>query len=383
MGLRAEKNAKRGAPKGHWGNTLVLGKADFIIPVVAECCCNCQSKNIKKTGYVKKRKIVDIIKPKIIINEYLQNEYLCLDCRTLTLASQKDIPETGIYSKNIQSIVNYLKFKGRMPHEILVDFMNNYFLVPMTRPTCLAITRRASKKLEYKYDELGVQIKNETLIQPDETSLSVNGINHWIWVFCNSLITFFKINKERGGDIVEKTLGKDFKGKICSDGWRTYTTYCVDNNVVHQRCWAHGWAEVKFESQKKHPELCKWYHNIYMMVKDGKNCIEEKNRLDIYKKCKAELERWIICAKAHTNLRKLANKIENGGDNWFNCILYPDLPIDNNEAERSIRPFVIIRKIIGCLRSEIGKKNYEVMMSLISTWEKQDKNVFHMLDTLL
>ncbi len=86
---------------------------------------------------------------------------------------------------------------------------------------------------------------------------------------------------------------------------------------------------------------------------------------------------------AHQNLRKLATKIENGKDNWFTCILYPELPIDNNEAERSLRPFVIIRKIIGCLRSDIGMKNYEIMMSLISTWQKQGKNAFISLqDTL-
>ena len=71
-----------------------------------------------------------------------------------------------------------------------------------------------------------------------------------------------------------------------------------------------------------------------------------------------------------SNLRKLATKIENRGDKWLTCILYPELPMDNNEAERSLRPFVIIRKIIGCLRSEIGMKNYEIMMSLISTWQK-------------
>ena len=82
-------------------------------------------------------------------------------------------------------------------------------------------------------------------------------------------------------------------------------------------------------------------------------------------------------------LRKLATKIENGEDKWFTCILHPELPMDNNEAERSLRPFVLIRKIIGCIRSNIGMKNYEIMMSLISTWQKQGKNSFYLLqDTL-
>ena len=103
----------------------------------------------------------------------------------------------------------------------------------------------------------------------------------------------------------------------------------------------------------------------------------------MFEKCKAELAMWITHAEAHRNLRKIAGKIKNGGDDWFTAILYPDVPLDNNEAERSLRPFVIIRKIIGCLRSEVGKRNYEVMMSLISTWQKQQKNVFSMLEASL
>lgn len=57
--------------------------------------------------------------------------------------------------------------------------------------------------------------------------------------------------------------------------------------------------------------------------------------------------------------------------------------MDNNEAERSLRPFVIMRKIIGCLRSEIGVRTHEVMMSLISTWEKQGKDIFYSLQQSL
>ncbi|MFH1439090.1 MAG: transposase, partial [Candidatus Woesearchaeota archaeon] len=70
-------------------------------------------------------------------------------------------------------------------------------------------------------------------------------------------------------------------------------------------------------------------------------------------------------------------------DKWFTCVLYPELPMDNNEAERSLRSFVLIRKIIGCLRSQLGMRNYEIMMSLISTWQKQGKNTFYSLQATL
>jgi hypothetical protein len=69
--------------------------------------------------------------------------------------------------------------------------------------------------------------------------------------------------------------------------------------------------------------------------------------------------------KAQQSL-KTATKIDNGDDDWFMTILYHELPRDNNEAEKSLKSIVVIRKIIECLRSNLSIRNCEVMMSLIS-----------------
>ena len=91
----------------------------------------------------------------------------------------------------------------------------------------------------------------------------------------------------------------------------------------------------------------------------------------------------VTCLKTIKGANGLVTLIENGGDDWFTAILHPEATLNNNEAERSLRPFVIMRKIIGALRSESGVKTHEVMMSLISTWGKQQKNVFYTLQTSL
>ena len=383
QGLKAKRGAKRGAPKGHKGATFEWPASDKIIPVTTDHCGACYSFNIEPTGYVKTKKVICHIKEKVIVKEYHQYEVRCLDCFSLTLATHKDIPEKGNYDKSIQSLVNYYKFKARLPHNLVVDVMNNIHGVPMTEPTSLEITRRASDKLEPLYNKLKEEIKQADVVNGDETSHSVMGVNHWIWVFCNTLISLFKFKKERGGDIVEKTLGEDFEGSIVSDGWATYRVYSKKKGVRHQRCWDHLKREVEFECKEKHHDLYKWCLDIYFMVRKGKEYKQEKRRHMMYEKCKAELAMLITHMKTHRNLRKLATKIENGEDKWFMCMLHPELPMDNNEAERSLRPFVLIRKIIGCLRSNIGMKNYEIMMSLISTWQKRGKNAFYMLQNTL
>ena len=383
LGLKAKRGAKRGAPKGHKGATFVWPDINKIIRLYAKMCGNCNSRNIEPTGYIKKKKVICLQKAKIIIKEYHQQEIRCLDCNTLTLATHKDIPKRGIYDKSILSLVNYYKFKSRLPHNLVVDVMNNIHEVPMTEPTSMNITQRVGQELEPEYQNIETKIKQSNVIQGDETSHSVNGINHWIWVFCNELLSLFKFKKERGGDIVEKTLGKDFKGKLVSDGWATYTSYTQKNKIVHQRCLDHLKREMKHECKEKHSNLYKWCCDIYFMVKKGKRYKQEKRRIDMYEKCKAELARLITCMEVHQHLRKLATKIKNGEDKWFTCILYPELPMDNNEAERSLRPFVVMRKVIGCLRSEMGVRTHEIMMSIVSTWQKQNKNVFYSLQQSL
>lgn len=383
LGLKAKNGAKRGAPFGHRGDTIHLLPAEEIIPVLAQECSHCGSEKVEPTGYFKEKDVLCLIKPRVAVKKYTQQEIRCLDCHKLTLANHVDIPKIGIYDKSIQSLVSYFKFKSRLPHKLIVDAMKNIFTVPMTEATSLEITRRASKKLEPQYETLENEIKQQNVVNADETSHSVNGVNHWIWVFCNSLLSLFKFNKERGGDIVENTLGKNFQGIVGSDGWRTYKTYSKDNKVKLQRCWSHALREVKFECKKLHPTLYKWFCDIFDMAKKGKVFKQEKRRVDMFEKCKAELTMWITHAEAHRNLRRLAGKIKNGGDDWFTAVLYPEVPLDNNEAERSLRPFVIIRKIIGCLRSDLGKRNYEIMISLISTWQKQGKNAFYMLEANL
>ncbi len=182
-GEKAKKHAKCGAPKGHRGATFAWPQVNKLICLLLKKCGFCKSKNIEPTGYVKKKKVICVIKPKIIVKEYHQYEYRCLECGRLILASHKDIPKKGIYDKTVQSLVNYLKFKARLPHKLVVDVMNNIFTVPMTRPTSLAITRRASDKLEPLYQDLEEDIKKANVVNGDETSHSVNGVNHWIWVF--------------------------------------------------------------------------------------------------------------------------------------------------------------------------------------------------------
>ena len=72
----------------------------------------------------------------------------------------------------------------------------------------------------------------------------------------------------------------------------------------------------------------------------------------------------------------LAKRILRHQDEVFQFVLVPGLPADNNLAERSIRPLVIMRKISGGSRSAAGTKTRLTLASVFQTWAARNLNPF-------
>ena len=59
---------------------------------------------------------------------------------------------------------------------------------------------------------------------------------------------------------------------------------------------------------------------------------------------------------------------------FFTCFRRPNVPPTNNQAERSLRPLVIMRKVIHGTRSVKGLQNHSVLRSLFETARRQGKH---------
>jgi hypothetical protein len=60
----------------------------------------------------------------------------------------------------------------------------------------------------------------------------------------------------------------------------------------------------------------------------------------------------------------------------FQFVLVAGLSADNNLAERSIRPLVVVRKISGGTRSPNGTKTRMALATLFETWRARGLNPF-------
>ena len=72
----------------------------------------------------------------------------------------------------------------------------------------------------------------------------------------------------------------------------------------------------------------------------------------------------------------LAKRILRHEDELFQFVLVAGLSADNNLAERSIRPVVVVRKISGGTQSAAGSKTRMALASLFEMWQARGLNPF-------
>lgn len=72
----------------------------------------------------------------------------------------------------------------------------------------------------------------------------------------------------------------------------------------------------------------------------------------------------------------MAKRVLRHQDELFQFVLTPGVPPDNNLAERSLRPLIIMRKTSGGSRSPQASKTRLTLFSLLSTWAARDLNPF-------
>jgi transposase len=379
------KNQKRfpGRPKGLKGTTRPRPKApDIVKAPERKCICNHCGALLQEIR-VQHRFIEDIPnrQPKQVI-DFLRFEYQCTKCHEHTTATHPDCPPEGVFGKNALAQTTLMKFNQRLPFEKVSEQMEQQFGISMTPATALEITRRVSQYLTPEYEVLLGKIRLAKVLYIDETGMKVDGKNYWIWVFASGNETYYVLRKSRGRNVLAEVLGKDFRGYIVCDGWKSYGIFSGEL----QRCWAHLLREAEWVGQQvaEGKSLYLGLKRLYGEVQDW--LVDDPPpwlRRQIRVFAESELEALLGKRYRSREAKRFVQKVRNGFGNWFTFVAVPGVEATNNRAERALKEPVVVRKIIGTLRNDKGTRIYEVMMSLLATWKQRGLNPYEAISDSL
>src|ERR1039457_6673526 len=95
-----------------------------------------------------------------------------------------------------------------------------------------------------------------------------------------------------------------------------------------------------------------------------------------------------ICSLNHPTKRgrvkqtpayNLLHRLYNYADDVLRFISDPNVPFDNNQAERDVRMAKLYQKISGCFRTTHGIESFCTIRSYLSTLRKKKKNLLNAL----
>ena len=154
--------------------------------------------------------------------------------------------------------------------------------------------------------------------------------------------------------------------------------------------WVHWFREV-LDIPPVSLQVTRWYDQIYNLYREACEYrkiqlstvtsdhkirktsakARDKMRLEFQHKLRRLAEPY---HKTQLPQAKLAARLLRFEHEMFTFVEFPEVPPDNNAAERAIRPAVIARKISGGTRSKLGSETYCVLTSLFATWSAKQLN---------
>ena len=275
----------------------------------------------------------------------------------------------------LMSFIGWLREVGRMPVRRIQALLSALYGLHLSSGEICEVLHTLAEKGKSLYDTLQKSVQAHPFVHADETGWREDGVNGYLWSFSTPTVRFFTYDKSRSHEVPERILGADFKGILCSDFYSGYYYYLG----LHQRCWVHFARDLKAlkEEHKDNPEVSGWVDSVLDLYHRAKQYKTDDRRQRIRAREQFQTELSELAephARSDCPQRVLAGRAERFLPELFTFVEHPDVPSDNNAAERAIRPSVIARKISGGTRSDAGSITRATLMTLFATWQVQGRN---------
>jgi transposase len=377
---RPEKGSiPRGKPPGSPGATRQEPeKIDREIKLVLpNNCGRCGKRLIKNKNY---RLVCDVVM-KMITTEFEYEDGYCSNCGEYHVNRHPELPERGIFGYNLQSLITEVRHNFAGSYDKTNRLLESLFGVCFTAPSLNDCVERVAEQLEPSYENMKDKLQKTEFNYSDETSWFVNGILMYLWLFVNSMFTFVTIQKHRNRRVLIDIFGEKYGGTIISDCFSAYNEFAKN----FQKDWIHLLRKAHFEMEKSQnddikrlfDELMNLYYAMKEFLENEPSIEERKKKYNIFNKKLDALRRYQWKSKPAQDI--IENWIERYDGHWLTAILIPGIRLDNNAAERGIRPLIPTRKLLGGHRTLQGAKNFAIIETHRQTWKMHGKSTYNAL----
>ena len=294
----------------------------------------------------------------------------------------------------IVSLIAYLRTCLRLPVRLIREYLLTVHNLMLSTGQITDLLHRVAEAepVQEATHQICQRIRHSPIVHGDETVWREEGQNGYVWSFSTPEgERYFQYDKSRAGAVAKRILGSDYKGTLVSDFYAAYNDFPGE----HQRCWAHLLRDLHAlkEMHKENGEVLEWAAELRKLYDQAQALVRgwagpapptppaAQQREAAYThavEATGELARKYANAKEHAAhpCHTLSKRLLLHLDGLFQFVRQPGLSADNNLAERSVRPVVVMRKVSGGSQSERGSRTRMTLASLFGTWRAKGLNPF-------
>jgi hypothetical protein len=384
------KRKKRGAPVGHppWQRAKPK-RIDQVISVAAPTSCpNCHNPQLRPLAALHQHVQEDIVlEPRTRVTRFDHHQAHCARCdKNVWLPGPGELPGAYI-GPATKATAAYLRYELNVSERKISRFFQDFFGMKFVPASAYGFERQAVRRGLPLYADLREKIRALSVAHADETSWRHDGDNYWVWYAGNEHLAYFQLDPHRSAEAAQSVFGQRFAGTIVADAFASY-------KGVHPKDWQSCLSHIKTKAKQLEQELAllqgraadpqarRFCQNIQGFVHDAcqahRQLLRKRWSAKRAKNKARSLRRQLrtLCADSlrHPKVQAFRQRLLGPEQkHFFTCFHRPGVPPTNNQAERSLRPVVIMRKVIHGTRSAKGLENHSVLRSLFETARRQGK----------
>jgi len=398
-GRRKKSRRKAGGQPGHRGAHRPLAPAErvdearSVLPPQCQHCGHAlpgQIEHVQTTGTLHRHQVTELPPIQARIIEYQCPRVVCPVCGESTRAA---VPGevSGHFGPQLTALIAYLTVVCRMPRRVVESLLTQVLGIEISLGSTQKCWEEASQAVAAPCQELERQLKDEPVLNVDETGWRTNGEKRFLWAFVAARYVVYTVAATRGSEVLVGLLGAVFRGILCSDRFSAYLKY---HSGPAQFCWDHlkrtllgileftkTTAVERFcrDALAQHARLFRLWHKFRGGRIDRSQLLLRS--IPIQKRIFALAQRHLD--SRNRDVRNLATALFEHNGRLFTFLEHEGVEPTNNSAERALRTGVQWRKICFGNRSAHGEIATARLLTVAESCDLQGLNILAYLSAAI
>ena len=384
---RSKSGRKAGGQPGHVGKAHTFLAEDQVThshDCYPEQRCACGGA-IKISRLAWRHQVIDIPEIKPMVTQYRLYAGFCQCCGKQHEAGLPDGVSARLTGPRLLALIGTLTGGYRLSKRLVQGLLQDLFHIELSVGAISQSEAVLSTALMPITQQAHAHLQQAAVVHCDETGHAEQGRRQWMWVAIAGTVSVFLARACRSAHVAQELLGACFTGILISDRYSAYHWVAPQRRQV---CWAHlirdftKIAERSGEAGQIGDALLAYAERIFRfwycvrdgtLSRDGFAC----HMLFLQAQVEVLLRQGQHCGEsktANTCMRILKMK-----QSLWTFVHTADVEPTNNLAERTIRSYVMWRKLSFGAQSPRGSLYMERIMTVVGSCKLQGRNILDFL----